>query len=168
GGVCRGAGDCGGARAGAHGVGQRHVILEGDAELDDAEQHDEQHGQDEDELHHRLTVVVTCADASLHRCPSPLGAGRFLGPPRADVIQEKTLVSCSKTLWIDPDSSPKLVTMASVMTARTTEYSAIVWASSRASVRILDVTFPPHFDRSWSAGVGALELADHAVQGAID
>src|SRR3954468_1119668 len=45
------------ARPCAHGVGEGEVVVERDAELDDTEEQDREHGKYEGELHHRLTLL---------------------------------------------------------------------------------------------------------------
>src|SRR5919205_1485480 len=46
-------------RAGACGVGDRQIVVEGDPELDDAEEEERQHGQNDGELDHRLSAFVS-------------------------------------------------------------------------------------------------------------
>jgi hypothetical protein len=57
---------------------------------------------------------------------SPPGSGPKAGPDPAGASQEKRPTIVSWTDWIDPAIAAKVVTMASVMTPRTTAYSAIV------------------------------------------
>src|SRR4051812_19078830 len=45
------------ARARAHGIGEGEVVVERDAELDDTEEQDREHGKYEGELHHRLALL---------------------------------------------------------------------------------------------------------------
>jgi hypothetical protein len=73
-------------------------------------------------------------------------------------------VTRSRTLCIDPDTSPMVVTIASVMTPRTTAYSAAVCPASHSNCsRIDDDNFP-----SSSVLAGGLQIPDHAAEGLVD
>src|SRR5215203_4142768 len=45
------------ARAGAHGIGESEIVVERDAELNDTEEQDREHGKYEGELHHSLALL---------------------------------------------------------------------------------------------------------------
>src|SRR3954449_2247097 len=45
------------ARSRAHGIGEGEIVVERDAELDDAEEQDREHGKYEGELDHRLALL---------------------------------------------------------------------------------------------------------------